>query len=585
MNPVPDMHKDVGISLKNRRNFMNPYLTVIGGACLFLLAAAWLITAENRRQKKERLKQIREQFGSVCERSCTGEELERISAFSRREDSKIPGYLDDITWNDLEMDTIFSKINRTMSAPGEEYLYRVLRLPKLMETSGHFRQMIHFFQQNDKAREEMQLILADIGKKTRYNTEAAVRDLEHAARISYLPHLLQAGALAVSLLLLAVFPVAAVFATFALLVLNAFTYQMGRDRKASEPCIHLFASLGRILEAGGRLEKVAWPQVENNCKAVARIRRDLGRFRRRLFWFSGGQGAGGSLGGLLLDYLKLFFHIDLIVYPGLLAEAKKHQSEFQELLEAVGEMDAAICVASFRKWLPWYCEPEFDSSPSGKIELEEVYHPLLKNPVPNTMETSGHILLTGSNASGKSTFLKAVAVNGILAQTIDTCTAARYRAPRFQICSSIALRDSIQDGESYFMAEIRSLKRIMDFAQGGAPLLCVIDEVLRGTNTIERIAASSGILRSLARPSVYCLAATHDLELTAVLKNYYENYHFEETVEGEDVCFGYKLRKGPSTSRNALVLLEKAGYGKETVEAARVEAEQFQKSGIWEILK
>ena len=90
MNPVPDMHRDVGISLKNRRNFMNPYLTVIGGACLFLLAAAWLITAENRRQKKERLKQIREQFGSVCERSCTGEELERISAFSRREDSKIP---------------------------------------------------------------------------------------------------------------------------------------------------------------------------------------------------------------------------------------------------------------------------------------------------------------------------------------------------------------------------------------------------------------------------------------------------------------------------------------------------------------
>lgn len=564
---------------------MNPYIIVIIAACLFLLAAGWLISAENLRQKKERLRQVRESFGTITRRTYTREELERISDYSRKADSDKHGYLDDITWNDLEMDMVFGRINQTLSAPGEEYLYRILRLPKLRETSTYFRQMIDFFQHNAKTREEIQLILAEIGKKTRYNTASVVENLEKAPRISAIPHLIQSAALAGALLLLPVFPVGGVFAVFILLILNAFTYQTGRDRKVTEPCRHLFASLCRILEAGNKFGKVSEPRIEKNCRTVAQIQSDLGKFRRKAFWFSSGQDAGGSLAGVVLDYLKLFFHLDLLIYPGLLDEAKKHRTQFQELLDAVGEMDAAICVSSFREQLPWYCEPEFCVKDSRRMEWQEVYHPLLENPVPNTICTSGSVLLTGSNASGKSTFLKAVAVNGILAQTIYTCAARRYRAVHCQICSSIALRDSLQDGESYFMAEIRSLKRIMDFAQGDIPLLCVIDEVLRGTNTIERIAASGSILRNLARPFVYCFAATHDLELTSMLKNYYENYHFEEIVDGEDMYFPYKLQKGPSDSRNALILLEKTGYGKEIIASARAEAEQFQKNGSWEILK
>ena len=128
------------------------------------------------------------------------------------------------------------------------------------------------------------------------------------------------------------------------------------------------------------------------------------------------------------------------------------------------------------------------------------------------------MLLTGSNASGKSTFLKTVALGAIMAQTINTCPADHYEACFFHICSSMALRDDLDSGESYYIVEIKSLKRILDQA-GQYPLLCFVDEVLRGTNTVERIAASTQILKSLGRKNLICFAATHDSELKELLKD------------------------------------------------------------------
>lgn len=563
---------------------MHPYMIVIMAAALMVLAAAVLMIRENQRQKEELRRRFRENFGTVLSQSYTDEEMERIGAFSRKKDSPKKGYLDDITWNDLEMDQIFARVNQTLSAPGEEVLYRMLRMPLSAETSGHFQEMTEFFRKDAKAREEMQLILAGIGKKTRYSLGSAAEELAQAPEISWIAHGVQAGALVLSLFLLPVVPVAGVFAVFGFLVFNAFTYQTGKDRRDTEAFRGLFAVLCQILEAGRKLEKITWKETEENCRKVAEIRRELGRFQKRSFWFTAGSAAGAGAAKLFLDYLNLFFHVDLLVYPGLLREAREHREGFGELLEAVGEIDAAIAVASFREQLPWCCTPRFLSTGESQMEVQDLFHPLLEHPVANSFTARRGVLLTGSNASGKSTFLKAAAVNAVLAQTISVCTASFYRAPRCQICTSIALRDSIQNGESYFMAEIRSLKRILALAEEQTPVLCVIDEVLRGTNTVERIAASSGILRSLARPKVYCFAATHDLELTQILRNFYDNYHFEETVTGGDVCFSYQLKNGPSVSRNALILLERSGYGEEIVTSAREAAENFEKNGVWEVL-
>ena len=139
----------------------------------------------------------------------------------------------------------------------------------------------------------------------------------------------------------------------------------------------------------------------------------------------------------------------------------------------------------------------------------------------NSINADKSVLLTGSNASGKSTFIKSIAINSIFAQTIHTVLADSYTSSFYYIYSSMALRDDLQNNESYYIVEIKSLQRILEkAAQSDVPVLCFIDEVLRGTNTLERIASSSEIVGVLlARKGAMCFAATHDVELTNMLKN------------------------------------------------------------------
>ena len=132
------------------------------------------------------------------------------------------------------------------------------------------------------------------------------------------------------------------------------------------------------------------------------------------------------------------------------------------------------------------------------------------------------------------------------------------------------------------MVEIRSLKRIRDAAGAGdLPVLALIDEVLRGTNTAERIAASTEILKDLAGRDTLVFAATHDRELTESLAETYENCHFEETWDGKDVTFSYRLHEGPATTRNAIRLLGAVGFDPEVTSRAEALAEDFEKTGHW----
>lgn len=214
--------------------------------------------------------------------------------------------------------------------------------------------------------------------------------------------------------------------------------------------------------------------------------------------------------------------------------------------------------------------------------MKNGWHPLLSDPVKNSILADRGVLLTGSNASGKSTFLKMVAVNVILAQTIHTCTAESYKAPVFRIFSSMALRDSMENGESYYIVEIRSLKRILDAAQDhNGPVLCFVDEVLRGTNTVERIAAATQILIHLSESGALGFAATHDIEMTELLKEHYDNYHFEEEIRDGDILFPYQLLPGKASTRNAIRLLQLLGYDREITEKASGQAEHFLETGKW----
>lgn len=248
------------------------------------------------------------------------------------------------------------------------------------------------------------------------------------------------------------------------------------------------------------------------------------------------------------------------------------------LYSLVGELDACVAIASVRASLSGYAVPEFISEP--RVSAENIAHPLLKNPVRNSMDWRENAMITGSNASGKSTFVKVLALNAIFAQSICTCWADRFSMPRAQVMSSMALRDDVQGGDSYFIVEIKSLKRILTALRDDRVTLCFIDEILRGTNTIERIASSTALLRYLESQNVLCLAATHDVELTQLLTQY-RQYHFREDMTPQGMTFSYHLMDGACDTRNAIRLLEQMEFPSQVTASADELAAGFDKTGKW----
>ena len=168
-----------------------------------------------------------------------------------------------------------------------------------------------------------------------------------------------------------------------------------------------------------------------------------------------------------------------------------------------------------------------------------------------------------------------IAINQIFAQTIYTVLADSFETSFYEVLSSMALNDNILGEESYFVVEIKSMKRIFDALSDETPVMIFVDEVLRGTNTAERIAASSQILRRLSQENALCFAATHDIELTELLSDVMDNYHFSEQIEGDsgNITFDYKLKKGKADTRNAILLLKAYGFPQDVVEAAATMAD------------
>ena len=285
------------------------------------------------------------------------------------------------------------------------------------------------------------------------------------------------------------------------------------------------------------------------------------------------------------SFIKPILHIDIIVYQKLINLIKRNINLLLEAYETVGFLDSMISIAAFRYKLVnvrgfGLCKPDLTKQ---KLHYcaEDLYNPLLLEPVSNSINTEQSVLITGSNATGKSTFLRTIGINAILAQSIYTVCGKSYSAPMYWIMSSMSIKDNIMNGESYYMKEIKALKRILDRMNGELPILCCIDEVLRGTNTIERIAAASKILENISKGNVLCFVASHDLELTYILEEYYKNYHFQESVDDEGIVCDFKLYEDRSYTRNAINLLKFLGYSKDIIDDAKKRVDHYLDSGMW----
>ncbi|MCI7812128.1 MAG: hypothetical protein SO016_05345 [Lachnospiraceae bacterium] len=550
---------------------------VLVGFFVFLIFAIYQ-TYKNRKLRKTL---IHRNFGKLPERDYDLTEYENISHYFWQK-GDMDHAIDDITWNDLDMDSVFRMMNHTWSAIGESSLYNLLRRPEFSEEKLDERErLIQYFSTHEKEREQFLELCAEIGKTGRYSVFDYIynlADLEIKTPWKhYLNDVLMLGAVG----LLFVQAQLGILAVIVMFSVSMGTYY-GEKRKI-EPYVSSCSCLLNMLKFCEKVEKLPIKELESYFSTLRESRKKFGNFKKKAYFFVAGSAVGGGLETIFIEYLNYVFHLDLIQFPQVIKELKDHMGAFEEMTETIGLLESMAAVASFRTMISDYTVPVLRHSTQGYLKIEDVYHPMLQKPVKNSITAERGILLTGSNASGKSTFLKTVAINAILAQTVHTCMAGKYEASFFRIYSSMALRDDLVGQESYYIVEIKSLKRILDAFGGEIPVLCFVDEVLRGTNTVERIAASSQILKSMARKDVICFAATHDVELTHLLEKEYDNYHFQEEVKENDITFNYLLYPGRATSRNAIKLLGIMGYDKTIIAHAEQAAQQFLETGEWHL--
>lgn len=533
-------------------------------------------------------KKCKEQYGRETDKKYKFENWNHIDAYFIRH--RTDTAIDDITWNDLDMDKVLQKMDYTKSGIGEQALYHMLRSPLMNKEELMKREQRIAMMTDEKLRLSLQLQFIRIGHSGKYSIWDYLELLEGLGKTSNALSIAADLWIVLAIVLTVFYPMAGITALIGGVLFNFVRYF--KKKGDIEPYLISFSYLMRILTSAKNVERILKEQsvLIDDAEELYENRQVFQRFLNHSYWImSPGrmQGSSDPL-ELLADYLRMIFHLDLMKFNHMLGIVCSKEKQLGRIMEIMGELDASVSVACYREFLTQngdvWSYPEFGAK--KQIILEEGYHPLIDKPVVNSIETEQNILLTGSNASGKSTFLKMVAINVLFAQTIHMTLARRYLACFFRVYSSMALRDDIVSGESYYLTEIKALKRILDqIDTHTVPVLCLVDEVLRGTNTVERIAASTEILTHLSGRNMLCFAATHDIELTRLLNQDYINHHFREEIEQNEIVFSYKLYKGEAKSRNAIRLLEMIGFAPEIIQKAQSNAEQFLRTGRWDYVK
>lgn len=543
---------------------------------MIIICSSYDLYSFRKRFNRNKTKII-ENYGCEINIEYADYKMNNIATFFKNKNQKEG--IDNITWSDLSMDDVYKKINNTESSAGREVLYDMLRNPlySLKELKKRDN-IVEYFMHNFEERLKLQLILSNLGYNYDANTTLCLFLEEDNSKNRLQFYRILRVIPFISLLLIGVNK-SFLLITMLSVALNIFISFNNKNRKIDTSG---FTYIIRTINVAFKIKDMRIKVLDDNLKNIEEDLEKVKKIKKK----SISKNPNSILSDLnfFSEYVNMITLSELITYEKVKETIIKNKEYLKSIYEYVGGVDALISISSFRTSLDYYSKPQLSTSSKKEdniINFEEIYHPLINNPVSNSLEINRGVLITGSNASGKSTFIKSVAINQILCQSIYTSCTKKYEGTFFNIYTSMALKDDVLNEESYYMVEIKSLKRIIDKCNENIPCLCFVDEILRGTNTVERIASSSEVLSHLNKSNTICIAATHDIELTYLLEREYDNYHFEEEITDDDIVFDYKLNKGRAKSRNAIKLLSLIGYEQNIVERAHEKAENFVKSGKW----
>lgn len=493
----------------------------------------------------------------------------------RVEQDEVYDPLDDRTWDDLTMDLVFAEVDRTRSTVGQQRLYHRLRTRHDPAALDRFAALVDHFIENPEVRFLAQERLARLTHNDGYHVWELCRP--EAVVLPWWYYLFPLQTLAVVSCIAGYF----VWPRAFLVLLGLAAVNIGLRVMMSWRVFHVLGAIRQVAPILRAAESVLADPVVEELLHPGEDLTTLAPLARSARWASRDLDLDNEIAASSWEYLNVLFLFDANATLLTVRALRAHGAALLRILDHLGDVDAALSTASLRDGGQGWIVP--DTVPQGgPTEITDAAHPVLEDAVPNSlfMSPGEGMIVTGSNMSGKSTFLRTVGVTVLAAQTLRCCRASAYSSPPLRVRSAIGRSDDLEGGRSYYLVEVDIVLSLVAAARQGEPSLFLFDELFRGTNTVERLAAGEAVLRDLPNdgagdPRHLVIAATHDGELVDMLAGRYTPWSFRETVTSDGLVFDFKIRPGRAATRSAIALLEIRGAPSELVERARGTAQRL----------
>lgn len=522
--------------------------------------------------KKKLLAQLKADSGKIKTETF---DFNKIEMFFRLSDKKdFYQVIADRTFQDLDMDEVFMFVDRTVSKVGQQFLYQVLRtFPATADRIEKFEKIIQILKVNPETRDQITAEVGLLNKKDAYYISSLF--LENHIRKPEWFWIIPILSFVSSALVLAsfIFPKALIFLVLLLAVNFGIHYWNKINLYKYSGSIPQLLLLNQIADKITKLKGMTDVSsgVAESIKAIDGLGIQMSLFKLEVKL----QSEIGLAVEYLVELVKALFLIEPLVLYNVLKELDSKRSQIQQVYEYIGEIDVAMSISFLRKDVPYFCLPK-TTAERKQLTAVGVYHPLIYQSIPNSIDlTEKSALLTGSNMSGKTTFIRTIGINAITAQTINTCFSKEFIAPVLKVHSAIRISDDLLSEKSYYYEEVLTIKGLLEESSSGFQNLFLLDELFKGTNTVERIASGKAVLTYLDKGNNIAFVATHDLELTELLKGRFSLYHFTEIIQEGGIAFDYKIKPGNLTNTNAIRILELNKYPKEVTDEATLLANRM----------
>lgn len=530
-----------------------------------------------RNSKKKNKEKLLIEFGNLKGDSFDFENIE--SYFRKKHNTTAFQTLSDKTCNDLDFQELFMYIDRTNSKVGQQYLYNKLRnIP--VDSAGKLNQerLLDEFTKNSNFRVLVQSQLTKLNDREAFYVATLFQDeILKPPKWYFIVQLLSFTS--VLSFILAFFNSAFILVILGASILNFIIHFWNKKNLhnyfSSIPQLSKLNGVAQELFKNEILKKINPNLIEsmsvlnkvNSRMSIFNFDTKLQNDQQMFFW-------------MIIELVKIFFLLEPLFLFGTLKRIDTKSKEIEDVYMFVGEIDAIVSIASLRVGLDSFCTPKIIDA-RKRLSVKKVYHPLIENCVKNNLEVNGKsILLTGSNMSGKTSFIRTIALNVITGLTINTCFAEHFIMPKVRTFSAIRINDDLMNDKSYYFEEVMSIKDMINRSKDGNVNLFLLDEIYKGTNTVERISAGKAVLSSLNEENNIVFVSTHDIELADLLINEFDLYHFSEIVDHNTVDFDYKLKEGKLKKRNAIRILQINNYPESIIKEAIEISEELDKISV-----